>query len=171
VNLLSQIGGPNGCALVALATRRVEMMMGWGASNHESLHREEMIAGPSDRNFGRTFAIIFALLACVSAWRGWRVGPLWFFGPALAFGIATLVRPSLLAPLNRAWLRLGLLLHKVVSPLVMGAIFFLVFTPMGFLMRAFGKDFLRLKRDPQAASYWILRQPPGPAPDSLQNQF
>ncbi len=53
----------------------------------------------------------------------------------------------------------------------MGAIFFLVFTPMGLLMHAFSNNFLRQKRDPQVASYWILRQPPGPAPDSLKNQF
>jgi len=89
----------------------------------------------------------------------------------LAFGIATIVRPALLAPLNRAWLRFGLLLHKVVSPLVMGVFFFFIFTPMGLLRHGFGNNFLRLKRDPQVASYWILRQPPGPAPDSLKNQF
>jgi Saxitoxin biosynthesis operon protein SxtJ len=141
------------------------------SGSHETFAREEIVAGPSNVSFGRTFAIIFALLGLVAAWRDWRIGPEWFFAPALAFAAATLVRPSLLAPLNRAWLRFGLLLHQVVNPLIMGAIFFLVFTPMGLVMRAFGKDFLRLKRDPKAASYWILRQPPGPAPDSLKNQF
>ena len=146
-------------------------MMGGSAGSHELLQRDELISRPSERDFGRTFGIVFALLGCMSAGWGWRIGPLWLFGAALAFGITTLVRPALLAPLNSAWLRFGLLLHKVVSPLVMGAIFFLVFTPMGLLMHAFGNTFLRQKRDPQVASYWILRQPPGPAPDSLKNQF
>ena len=139
--------------------------------SHETFRREEIIAGPSNVSFGRTFAIVFAVLGLVAAWRGWRIGPVWFLVPAVAFAAATLLRPHLLAPLNRAWLRFGLLLHRVVNPLIMGAIFFLVFTPMGLLMRAFGKDFLRLKRDRQAASYWIPREPPGPAPDSLKNQF
>ena len=139
--------------------------------SHEALEREEVVAGPSNVSFGRTFAIIFAVIGIIAAWRGWRIGPVWFLVPAAAFAAATLLRPEILAPLNRAWLRFGLLLHKVVNPLIMGAIFFLVFTPMGLLMRAFGKDFLRLKRDPQASSYWIPREPPGPAPDSLKNQF
>jgi hypothetical protein len=141
------------------------------AGTHETLKRDEPVVGPSDRSFGRTFAVVFAVAAGLSAWRGWRIGPGWFVGLALLFGLAAAFRPAVLAPLNKAWLHFGLLLHKVVNPLVMAAMFFLVFTPMGVLMRAFGKDFLRLKRDPQAASYWIARQPPGPAPETLKNQF
>ena len=141
------------------------------SGTHEALKRDEAVVGPSDRSFGRTFAVVFAIAAGLSAWRGWRIGPGWFVGLAFLFGLAAAFRPAVLAPLNKAWLHFGLLLHKVVNPLVMGAMFFLVFTPMGVLMRAFGKDFLRLKPDPQAASYWIPRQPPGPAPETLKNQF
>jgi hypothetical protein len=76
-----------------------------------------------------------------------------------------------LSPLNRLWLRFGLLLHKIVSPLVLGIMFFLVITPIGLLMRAVGKDLLRLKFDKRSSSYWIERLPPGPPPESLKDQF
>jgi energy-coupling factor transporter transmembrane protein EcfT len=141
------------------------------SATHEAFERSEPITGPSDRSFGRTFAVVFTLLGTLAAWRGWDIGPLWFFGVACLFGLVAFVRPALLGPLNKAWLRFGLLLHSVMSPLIMGMIFFLIFTPMGVLMRAFGKDFLRLKKNPGATSYWIVRQPPGPPPESLKNQF
>ena len=96
----------------------------------------------------------------------------------LLFGIASLVFlvfalliPQALAPLNWVWTKFGLLLHKLVSPVVLGVLFFLVFTPIGIIIRLFGSDPLRLRFDSQAPSYWIMRSPPGPAPDSLKNQF
>jgi len=86
------------------------------------------------------------------------------------FAVAMLA-PTLLAPLNRLWTRFGLLLHRIVSPVVLGIMFFLVVTPMGLLMRAFGKDPLRLRFEKDLPSYWINRNPPGPAPDTLDHQF
>jgi hypothetical protein len=73
--------------------------------------------------------------------------------------------------LNRVWLRLGLVLYKVVSPIAMGLVFVTTVVPIGLVMRALGKDPLRLRRDSHAASYWIQRDPPGPAPDTMKNQF
>jgi hypothetical protein len=64
-----------------------------------------------------------------------------------------------------------MLLHHIVSPVALALVFYLAIMPTGLVMRLFGKDFLRLKRDPQAKSYWIERTPPGPAPDSMKNQF
>ena len=81
-----------------------------------------------------------------------------------------LVRPMLLAPFNRVWFKFGLLL-RVVNPLVMAVIYFAVVTPTGPVMRTLGKDPLRLKCDPDAQSYWIHRDPPGPERESMQNQF
>jgi hypothetical protein len=81
------------------------------------------------------------------------------------------VRPGLLAPLNRLWLRVGLLLQRVVNPVVMGAMFYGVITPFGLAMRAAGWDPLRKRFDPLAQSYWIERRPPGPPPDTMSNQF
>ena len=81
------------------------------------------------------------------------------------------LRPALLAPLNRVWNKLGLLLGKIVSPIVLGALFFLVITPSAIIIRWMGKDLLNLRRDPKAESYWLVRDPPGPAPESINDQF
>jgi hypothetical protein len=62
-------------------------------------------------------------------------------------------------------------LHFVISPLFLGILFYICVTPMGFLMRLAGKDPLRRKFEPEAKSYWIVREPPGPAPETFKNQF
>jgi hypothetical protein len=92
-------------------------------------------------------------------------------GVAAAFAILALLWPALLAPLNKLWLKLGLLLFKVVNPIVLGLLFYVIVAPIGLLMRALSKDPLRLRREPEALSYWIVRSPPGPEPDSMKNQF
>ena len=76
----------------------------------------------------------------------------------------------MLHPLNRAWTKLGLLLHRIVNPIVMGLIFFGTILPTSLIMRFLAKDPLRLSRDPGAESYWI-RRTPGPAPESMRDQF
>ena len=73
--------------------------------------------------------------------------------------------------MNRAWLALGLLLHKVVSPLVMGVIFFLCVTPTAWIMRLRGKDVLSLSRRSDLSSYWIVRERQPPDPDTMKRQF
>ena len=82
----------------------------------------------------------------------------------------TLAAPRLLAPFNLAWFKLGLLMGKVVSPIVLGIIFFVLLTPVAVIGRLFGRDELRLKRK-AVQSYWIERVPPGPDGDSFKNQF
>ena len=140
-------------------------------STHERIDRHEEVVGSSDRSFGFVFAGVFAIITLVKLWRGWTDwGYLWL-GLAVAFGLAAAAAPSILAPLNRIWLKIGLALHKVTTPLIMGLLFFLVVTPIGLIMRATGKDILRLKRSPEEKSYWIDRTPPGPAPDTMKNQF
>jgi hypothetical protein len=64
-----------------------------------------------------------------------------------------------------------LLLHTIISPIVLGVLFFGIFTPLGVIMRLFSGDPFHLRFNPGAPSYWIERSPPGPAPDSLNNQF
>jgi hypothetical protein len=88
-----------------------------------------------------------------------------------AFAAVALAKPELLAGLNRQWMKLGILLGKVVSPIALGVLFYCVITPIGLALRLAGKDPLRLKRDPAANSYWIPRDPPGPPPGSMTNQF
>lgn len=137
---------------------------------HESYTRDEQVDGSSDRSFGLVFAAFFALIGLLPLLLG-RSPRAWALGVGGVFLLAALLFPSVLAPLNRLWLRLGMLLHRIVSPIALGIMFFLVITPMGLVMRAMGKDFLRLRLDPEARSYWIPREPPGPAPESLKNQF
>lgn len=124
----------------------------------------------SERSFGIVFAVVFVLIGLWPLKAGGDVR-LWALGLAAAFLLVALVAPRLLKPLNLIWFKFGLLLHKVMTPLVMGLLFFLTVTPVGMLMRATGKDPMRLKRDSTATSYWITRDPPGPKPDSMKNQF
>jgi predicted membrane metal-binding protein len=124
----------------------------------------------SDRNFGLVFGLVFALIALWPLFRGNRIH-LWLLAVAGIFLIAAIVVPRSLGPLNRLWFRLGILLSKIVTPLVMGILFFVAVTPIAYLMRWFSTDPLRLKRDPAAKSYFIERSPPGPVVGSFKDQF
>jgi hypothetical protein len=141
-----------------------------GGRLHEDLSRDDEVIGASDRAFGLTLAGVGGGVGAVRLALGHERAAWWLAAAAIALCLA-LLRPAALAPLNRLWLRLGLVLYKVVSPVAMGLVFFTTVAPTGLAMRAFGKDPLRLKRDPAAASYWIAREPPGPAPDTMKNQF
>ena len=138
--------------------------------SHEIQAREEVVKSSSDRAFGYVFAAFCALVAALSWYHEGKHWP-WWFGAAGLFALVALVRPGLLAPLNLLWTKLGVLLAAVVSPVVLGLVFYLCVTPIGWLMRLMGKDPLRLRLEPEAETYWIRREPPGPAPDSLKNQF
>ena len=140
------------------------------SATHERLAGVERIEGSSDRGFGVVFACVFAIIGFWPLVSGEGV-VWWCLALAAAFLAVALVRPGLLAPLNRLWTQFGLLLSKVVNPLVMALVFFVTVTPIGVAMRALGKDPLRLRFEPDAESYWIARQPPGPAPETMKNQF
>ncbi len=137
----------------------------------ESFQRQHTVEGSSNRSFGLVFAAVFLIIA---AWpMVWRTGGMrwWAVAVAVVFALLAMAAPSVLAAPNRWWMKLGLLMGSIVSPIVLGLLFFLVFTPMGWFLQRFGTDSLRLKRDPALTSYWIERKPPGPPPESLNNQF
>ena len=137
---------------------------------HEELSREHRVEGSSDRTFGLVFAALFVLIAVWPLIHS--LSPRWWAGAiAAAFAIIAVVKPALLAGLNRLWTKLGILLGKVVSPIALGILYYGVLFPLGVVMRLTGQDPLRLKRDGAATSYWISRKPPGPPPDSMTNQF
>lgn len=142
-------------------------------SFHERLDLEEKIEGPTDRAFGLTVGGILAGLGLLKglAFSGWTLLAIALVAVGGALVAAALLAAPLLAPLNRAWLRLGLLLFKIVNPIVMFLIYATTVVPIGLAMRLSGKDLLRLRREPGTASYWIERRPPGPPPASLRNQF
>jgi predicted membrane metal-binding protein len=138
------------------------------ASDPVVSHRK--VAMGSNRTFGLVFAAVFVLIALLPATHDAPIR-LWALAVAGAFVAAALFAPRLLSPLNRVWFALGLLLHHVVNPLVMAVLFYGAILPMALLLRVMGKDLLRLKRDTVANSYWIARDPPGPAPRSMSKQF
>lgn len=137
---------------------------------HESYRERDAVKGSSNRSFGIVFCVVFAVIGLFPLISG-AVPRWWALAIAGLFLIAALAVPQLLAPLNWLWTRFGLLLHRIVNPLVMALLFFLVVTPIALMMRLFGKRPLHLNTDPDAASYWILRDPPGPQPETMKQQF
>ena len=137
---------------------------------HESFDRNETIQGSSDRAFGIVFTVVFILVGLWALVWGDTIW-WWAFATAAVFLFAAFVIPKALAPLNRAWMQFGLLLHKIVNPVIMGLVFFIAVTPTALIMRALGKDPLRRQLDKEATTYWIDRAPPGPEPDSMPHQF
>jgi hypothetical protein len=139
------------------------------ASHEPSPCQDEVKIG-SDRSFGLVFAAVFVAIAGLPLLRGAPVR-WWALALAAIFALAALTAPSLLRPLNRIWFKFGLVLHHIVNPIMMGAIFFIAVTPMALVMRALGRDPLRLKHDPACATYWVPRERPAPAPRSMAKQF
>ena len=137
---------------------------------HENLQRTDQVKISSNRSFGWVFTAVFVVIG-VLPWLGGHGLRSWALVVATAIAVIAGFAPDVLAPHNRAWSWFGLRLHAITSPIILGVMFFGVLTPFGLVMRACGKDLLRLKRDPAAASYWIERDPPGPAAESLKDQF
>jgi hypothetical protein len=137
---------------------------------HENFSREDSARGSSDRSFGWVFTGFFALLAFLPLLRGKPFKP-WALTVSGAFLLLTLIRPGLLHPLNSLWTRLAVVISKVTNPIMTGLMFYLLFTPVALVLRLMGKDLLRLKAEPAAKTFWIPREPPGPAPETMRNQF
>ena len=140
------------------------------AQTHETLSASEEIKVGSERSFGIVFAVVFAIVGLLPLWNG---GPLrlWALVVAGVFLLAAFAFPKVLRPLNLIWFRFGLLLHKIVNPLIMGLLFFLTVTPIALIMRIMGKDPLHRRFDSTAESYWIEREP-GEAPaETMRRQF
>jgi len=139
-------------------------------ATHEDLSRTHEVKASSNRSFGWVFTAVFLIVAVWPLVSGGMVR-WWSLLVAAAFALVTVAAPKLLAVPNRLWMRVGLLLNRIISPIVLAFLFYVVVTPMGVLMRVFGKDSLRLRRDASDTSYWIERDPPGPKPDSMNHQF
>lgn len=137
---------------------------------HEDYGRAHEVKMGSERAFGVVFAAVFALIGLWPLIAGAPVR-LWSLGIAAAFIAVALAKPGVLRPVNRLWFGFGLLLNRVVNPVVMALLFYLTVTPIGLLMRALGKDPLRLKIARDADTYWIKREPPGPRPETMRQQF
>lgn len=139
-------------------------------STHERLRRSDKVKGSSNRSFGFVFAALFCIIGVWPLFKGFDPR-YWALAVSGALFLVAILAPILLTPFNLVWFKFGLLLHRITNPLIMGLVFFLTVTPIGLIMRALGKDPLRLKIDKNAESYWIERAPPGPEPDSMKHQF
>jgi len=140
------------------------------------MHEQEG-GNPGDpvlRRQARTLGFLLAAFAAGTAALRFAHGhggvAAWLVGAAVAAALATWWVPGLI-PLTRAWLRLGALLHAIVNPVIMALLYVLAIVPTGLAMRLAGKDPLRLKRDPAAATYWLPRGAPDAPPSSMQDQF
>jgi tryptophan-rich sensory protein len=136
---------------------------------HENL-LEEPHEDPSNRAFGLVFAVFFALVGLTPMIHH-KSARTWALGLSALFLLAAVAFPSVLKPLNSIWAKFGMLLSRITNPIVTAIMFYLFFTPASLLLRALGKDALRLKFDRGAKTYWITRVPPGPAPESMRHQF
>jgi hypothetical protein len=137
---------------------------------HETLLREERSEPGSERAFAITVAAALVILGIVN-W--WHSGDLWpaLFATSTVCAVLGWYWPNTLKPFNRAWFKFGLILHAKINPILMAIVFFSAVVPMGLVMRAIGKDPLRLKRENNKDSYWIAREPPGPRAQSFKDQF
>jgi len=125
---------------------------------------------PTDKKFGYFLSVVVTLITLYSYWQDLKNFAILASILSFLFLAVTLVAPKVLSPLNRAWYELGMLLGKIVSPIVLGAIFFLMITPISLITRLFGRDELKIKKL-SVQSYWVDRSPPGPSSDSFKNQF
>ena len=120
----------------------------------------------SNRSFGIVFFVVFLIIATYPLINGDELR-LWSLIISIVFLSLGLVNSKILNPLNKLWFKFGIFLGKIISPLVMSIIFFLVVTPIGLLMRLFNKDLLNLKFN-NNSSYWIEKTEPK---SKMNNQF
>ena len=120
----------------------------------------------SNRSFGIVFFIVFLIVALYPLLNDNPLR-LWSLIIALIFLVLGLIKSNILTPLNILWMKFGMFLGVFISPIIMGIIFFLVVTPIGLIMRLFGKDLLNLKKN-KTQSYWLAREK---IKSSMKNQF
>ncbi|QTL04631.1 hypothetical protein J5J86_04660 [Aquabacter sp. L1I39] len=137
----------------------------------ESYSRDPDQLKSSDRSFGRIMAVFLLIVSGFQFHHDRLVLATVLALIGLAFAVLAQVRPQALHRLNLLWFRFGLLLHKVVNPLVMAVIFLGAVVPTALVMRLLGKRPLALAFDRGAPTYWITRQPPGPTGESMARQF
>lgn len=124
----------------------------------------------SERSFGLVLTAVFLIVGIfLLASDGGSIW--WLVGLSGVAGALAFAAPRVFRYPNRLWFKFGNILGAIVGPVAIGLVFFITVVPIGLLMRALGKDPLRLRFDRAAKSYWIQRDPPGPDPKSMTNQF
>ena len=139
-------------------------------STNELITSYRRMKSGSNRSFGLVFAGFFALIATSPLLSGSAIR-LWAVVPALCFLTAGLAAPQLLASLNHLWSHVGLLLSRIISPVIMGLLYAILIVPAGLIFKAKGRDLLHLRWQPKAPTYWIQRTSPSPFAGSMLKQF
>jgi hypothetical protein len=142
-------------------------------SKHNGLNYDSAMTKtqlPSNKKFGVFFSIVFILASTYAYWKFKSDLAFFVLIPSAFFALAAFLAPKILNPLNRLWFSLGLLFGKIISPIVLGIIFFVLITPISLLTRFFGRDELKMKKR-SVESYWVDRPSPGPSSDTFKNQY
>ena len=131
------------------------------------MKKKNKIKISSNRSFGIVFFVVFLI---ISVWPLLNENPLriWAISVSIIFLILGLMNSKILTPLNLVWYKFGILLGILISPIVMGIVFFLVVTPTGFIMKILGKDLLNTNSNKEIKSYWINRDN---SKTSMKKQF
>lgn len=137
---------------------------------HEKFTEFQTKKQSSNRSFGLVMATAFAVIGLVPLWNGNAI-LWWSFLVAMVFLALSIFYAKVLEKPKLVWLKFGELLHHITNPIILGLMFFTLITPMALLLRVAGKDLVNRKLDPKAKSYWIRRDPPGPEPSGMENQF
>ena len=160
-----------GCGLICfLAAAWVERDSGMarGYASHEDLNRSSSVETGSDRAFGGVFAVVFAVIGLFPLIKG-ELPHWWALALAGVFLVAAVAVPRVLAPLNRLWAQFGAVLHRIVTPLILGLVFYTTVTPIGIVLRVLKKEVVSLKFEPERKSYWIDREAGTPEPETMKN--
>ncbi len=121
----------------------------------------------SEKSFGFVFCFVFAIYAALPLFYGNHVRS-WAFVVSFVLLIITLYQPAFFIVPNKIWFKLGIFMGMIVSPIIMGVLFFVSVIPTGLIMRAFGKDLLQLRFNKKTETYWITREDKSA---SMENQF
>ena len=137
---------------------------------HENIMGKQDIQIGSNKSFGIVFAVVFLIIAL---WPLLDEGMfrVWALVTGIILFIISFIYPSIFKPFNYIWFKFGLLLGKIVTPIVMGFLYFFTITPTALIMRTLKKRPLDLEFDESLDSYWKYRDPPGPSSESMKNQF
>ena len=133
---------------------------------HEDFEREDDIKTGSDRVFCFLFAVVFGVLAAASFFHQSVNGFFWLV-PGLIFFATGMLRPAMAAPLNRLWAKLGGVLHAITNPIILCLLYAIAIVPTGLALQCAR----RCKKNVHVTSYWVIRNPPGPAPQSMIDPF
>jgi hypothetical protein len=139
---------------------------------HEEFSRDYAAEPASNKRFGLVVGAILLVFGAVRAWLHGEIGLLAGIlgGVGLVLTLAALVKPDVLEPVHRGWMKLGLVLHKVTNPLFLGAMYGIAIVPTGLLMRVFGVDPMGMRREPKG-TYWIGRSRTSSTAQSLEKPF